>query len=159
MKLSNFGIIVQARTGSKRLPGKVFKRIGNKTILEHIASSLKKENLLHKTIIATTKLKRDNKIVYWCKKNKIKFFCGNNLNVLDRYYKCASKYKLKNIIRLTADNPFVNVSSIRKLIKHHLKNNFDYTSSIDFLPVGIGTEIFSYGVLEKSFNEGKKKTS
>ena len=112
---NKFGIIIQARTGSKRLPNKVVYKIGNKTLLDHRISSLKKEKLHKKIIIATTTLKKDIKIIEWCKTNKIKFFSGSHLNVLDRYYKCALKYKLKNIIRFTGDNPFVDPLYIDKL--------------------------------------------
>ena len=122
---SKFGIIIQARTGSKRLPNIVFFKIGNKTLLDHIIKSLRKEKIDKNAIIATSKLKNDIKIVKWCKKSKVKFFSGNHLNVLDRFYRCALKYKLKNIVRLTADNPFVDVKSIVHLLQFHEKNKFD----------------------------------
>ncbi len=74
MRLNNLGIVIQARTGSKRLPNKLFYKIGNKTILEHIIYSLKKTKLLKNTIVATTNLNQDKKIVNFCKKKKIKIF-------------------------------------------------------------------------------------
>jgi len=157
MILNKFGIIIQARTGSKRLPNKVFYKIGNKTLLAHIASALKKEKLGKKIIIATTTLKKDIKIIDWCKANKIKFFSGSHLNVLDRYYKCALKYKFKNIVRFTADNPFVDTKSIISLLKHHEKNKLDYTSSLPILPKGVGTEVFTISALRQSYLRGKKK--
>ena len=153
---NKFGIIIQARTGSRRLPNKVFYKIGKKTLLDHIVSALKKEKLHNKIIIATTNLKKDIKIIEWCKKNKIKFFSGSHLNVLDRYYKCALKYKLKNIIRFTADNPFVNTKSIISLLEYHEKNKLDYTSSLPILPKGVGTEVFTISALRQSYLHGKK---
>ena len=154
---NKFGIIIQARTGSKRLPNKVFHKIGNKTLLDHIVSALKKEKLHNKIIIATTNLKKDIKIIEWSKKNKIKFFSGSHLNVLDRFYKCALKYKLKNIVRFTADNPFVDTKSIMQLLKYHEKNKLDYSSTLPILPKGVGTEVFTISALKLSYLRGNKK--
>ena len=43
---SKLAIIIQARTNSKRLLEKVLKKIGNKTVLEHLITRLKKLNLI-----------------------------------------------------------------------------------------------------------------
>ena len=71
----NFGIIIQARTGSKRFPNKILKKINNNyNVLEffitRILNQFDKKNLL----IATTKLKRDRKIINISKKFKINIF-------------------------------------------------------------------------------------
>ena len=55
-------IILQARLGSKRLPGKVLKKINGKTILEYVIKRLKKTKLSKNIIIATTKRDEDQKI-------------------------------------------------------------------------------------------------
>ncbi len=157
MKLNNLGIVIQARTGSKRLPNKLFYKIGNKTILEHIFYSLKKAKLLKNTIVATTNLNQDKKIVNFCKKKKLKYFCGNKNNVLDRYYKCSLKFKFNDIVRLTADNPFANIDSIKKLANFHIMNKFDYSTTLPVLPIGTGIEIFSKSALKKSFINAKSK--
>ena len=53
----NVGIIVQARCGSSRLPGKVLLKIGKISLLEHVIKRLKKIRNKKKIIIATTKKK------------------------------------------------------------------------------------------------------
>jgi len=64
-------IIIQARTSSKRLPGKVLMKINNKTILERVINLIKKIKVKKKIYIVTSKLKNDNKIVEIAKKSKI----------------------------------------------------------------------------------------
>jgi len=152
-----YGIIIQARTGSKRLPNKIFLKIGSKTILQHIVFSLKKNNLLNKAVIATTKKKEDRPIINFCKRNNIKCFTGNSSNVLKRFYLCNKKFQFKNIIRLTADNPFINIYFLKKLIKYHINSNYEYTTSMESLPIGMGSEIFSERALKKSYFKAKKK--
>lgn len=153
----NYGIFIQVRTGSKRLPRKAFLKIGNKTILEHIIYSLKVNKLLDKSVIATTSKSEDKSIVNFCKKKNINYFVGSSSNVLKRFYLCNKKYKFQNIVRLTADNPFININFLKRLINFHLKSKYDYSSSMRDLPVGMGSEIFTADALNLSFLKAKKK--
>ena len=54
--------IIQARMGSTRLPGKVMKKIMNKTIIEILLHRLSHSCLFSKIVIATTKNKEDTKL-------------------------------------------------------------------------------------------------
>ena len=153
------GFIIQARMGSKRLPGKSIKKINNTPILIKIIRSLKRKkkfkNIL--IIVATTKLKIDDIIVKLSLKENVIIFRGSHHNVLERYFLAAKKYKLRNIIRLTSDNPYVDTLFLEKLIKSHLKNKNDYTSSKEMLPIGMGAEILTFGSLKKVYKFSKSK--
>jgi len=153
----NIGIVIQARMGSSRLPGKVLKKIGNKNLLEHILYRLTKLTHVTKTVIATSTLKRDDIIVSFCKKNQINFFRGSEEDVLERYYLCAKLNNFNHIVRLTGDNPFIDIPSLNNLIKQHMKTNADYSRSFNSLPKGVGAEIFTFNALEKSYLNGKKR--
>ena len=62
---------------------------------------------INKIIIATTVNSIDNLIVNYVKKEKnIIIYRGDELNVLDRFYRAASANSLSYILRVTADNPF-----------------------------------------------------
>lgn len=156
---SKYGFIIQARMGSKRLPGKSLKKIKKKPILGWIINSLKKDTIFRnkKIIVATTNLEIDNVITRYSQNQNIIVFRGNEKNVLKRYYECAVKFKLDNIVRLTSDNPFVNTHYLKKLLKSHLNNKFDYTSTKENLPIGIGAEIISFKALKKSYEKSKSK--
>ena len=151
------GIILQARMGSTRLPGKVLSQIGTKNLLEHILFRLSKLNHTVKLIIATSELNKDNAIEDFCKKNQIECFRGSELNVLERYYLCAKENKLEHIIRLTGDNPFTDIVELDNLINLHLSTNADYSRSFSSLPKGVGAEIFTFKALEKSYQYGTKE--
>ena len=84
-KKNKVGIIVQARMGSQRFPGKVMNKIKNKPILFYILQQIKKSTLYDKVIIATS-IKKENDIIRnFCKKNKITCFSGSENNLVNRY--------------------------------------------------------------------------
>ena len=64
-------IIIQARFSSKRLRGKVLKKIEGKPLLEYMVQSINKLRHKHKLIIATSLSRSDDKVVIFCKKHNI----------------------------------------------------------------------------------------
>jgi|TARA_B100001971_G_scaffold214448_1_gene252000 spore coat polysaccharide biosynthesis protein SpsF len=145
-------IILQARLDSKRLPGKVLMKINGKTILEYTIKRLKKTSLSKNIIVATTKRDEDQKIIKVAKKMNCYTFRGSSNNVLDRYYKAASYYKVKNIARVCSDSPLIDPNIIDEVYFFYLKNNYDYVSNKIFpsYPVGMGVEILNFQSLKKA---------
>lgn len=151
------GIIIQARMGSTRLPEKVLKKIQDKNLLEHILFRLSKLEHSVQVVIATSILEKDDAIEFFCKKSNIRFFRGSESNVLERYYMCAKENNFKQIVRLTGDNPFLDVEELDNLIELHIKTNADYSRSFASLPKGVGAEIFTFEALELSYKNGFKE--
>ena len=145
-------IILQARLGSKRLPSKVLKKINGKTILEYVINRLKKTKLSNNIIVATTNREEDKKIIKVAKKTNCHTFRGSKNNVLNRYYKAAVHYKVKNIVRICSDSPLIDPKIINKVYFFYLKNNYDYISNKIFpsYPIGMGVEILNFQSLKKA---------
>ena len=156
MTQDKIGIIIQARMGSSRLPGKILKPLGDKLLLEYITSCLQFLKTDVKVVIATSNHQADDIVEKFCKDRDIECFRGSENNVLERYYLCAEKYKFSQITRLTGDNPFCDIEELDNLIELHLESNSDYTSSFEVLPIGVGAEIFTFKALAKSYLEGKE---
>jgi len=142
--------------GSSRLPGKVLKHIGDKPLLAHITARL--SHLRNKTsvVVATSDLDRDTPIYDWCMQSNLECFRGSEDDVLDRYFSCTIKFHFDVIVRLTADNPFVDIVELDRLIDLHIKSENDYTHSFGMLPIGLGAEVFSLSALRRSHLEGKE---
>ena len=151
----SIGIIIQARTGSTRLPAKVLKILVDKNLLEHIIFRLSFLQEDVKVIIATSTLGKDDVIEKFCKTHNISCFRGSETNVLERYYFCAKENGFDHIVRLTGDNPFIDVEELDNLIRLHLKSKADYSRSFSVLPKGVGSEIFAFSALEKSYQYGE----
>ena len=150
---NQFGIIIQARTSSKRLFGKVLSKIANKTIIEIIIKRLKKSKKVKEIIIATTKSKKDDQIVKLAKNLNVKYFRGSENNVLKRYYFAAKKFGIKNIVRVTSDCPFIDSEILDNLVSLYKENLVDYASNIinPTFPDGLDIEIISFDLLKERY--------
>ena len=139
------------------MPGKVIKYYKNYNILNILIERIKKIKQIGKIIVATTKLKSDQKIVNFCKNNKILFFKGSEKDVLERYYETAKKFKLKNIIRLTSDCPLIDPDMLEKMINNFNKYKIDfYSNTVPHpckFPDGSDIEIFNFKTLKKTHNK------
>jgi len=123
------GIIIQARSGSTRLPNKmILPFYKEKGVLELLLEKITLEFPEKQIILATTTNLNDNKLVNIANKFKINIFRGSEDNVLDRFIKAAEKYSFSNIIRVCADNPFLDIPHIHILIDEIETNQWDYVS-------------------------------
>ena len=151
------GAIIFARSTSTRLPSKVLIPIQNYTILEHIINRVKKSNLLEKIIVATTTNSEDDELVKIIQTNRVDFFRGSELDVLDRCYKAAKKYSLDPVIRITGDDPIKDPSIIDQAIKIYKENNEKYDLICNTMkptfPEGLDVELIPFKTLEKVWNK------
>jgi spore coat polysaccharide biosynthesis protein SpsF len=155
-------VIIQARMGSTRLPGKVLRKIEDKTVLGHIVDFLKNAKNIDKIIIATTNLPEDNEIEKTSKNHKVDCFRGDSKNVLKRYYECAKMYKADIVIRLTGDNPMIDSTLIDSIIKECKKEKYDYISNVidKSYPIGYSTcEGFNFNLLSNLFKNQQDSDS
>lgn len=159
-------IIIQARTGSTRLPNKILLPFyKNKTILDIICERLSKNKYLIPICIATTNNSNDDILYNKYKDDKNIFtYRGDENNVLSRFIDCAEYFNKKTIIRVCSDNPLISLKYMENLIDNYIKNNKDYMSySIDGKKccmkshIGIFSEIVSLNSLKKVIVKTKEK--
>ena len=152
------GIILQARMGSTRLPGKVLKLLAGKPMIQWIIERLQTCQKADILILATSTLDQDQPLVNLSEELGISVFRGFESDVLDRYYKCALAYYLDDIIRATGDNPFIDPEECDRLVDFYFSRQLDYatisTAPENGYPIGVGVEIFSFAALKKSWQEG-----
>jgi len=149
--------IIQARMDSSRLRGKVLMKLNSETSLECLINQLGYSKFLNCKVIATSTNKEDDDIYNLAKTKGYEIFRGSNLDVLDRFYQCAKKYKMKTIVRITADDPLIDPQIVDEVIQIFEEGNFDYVSNcqIRTFPFGTETEVFTFGALEKAWNDTK----
>jgi spore coat polysaccharide biosynthesis protein SpsF len=140
--------------GSSRLPGKVLLPVGARPLLGHVVGRLSALRNAATIVVATSTEAADDAIASWCAREGVSCFRGSELDVLDRYYRCAKQHGFDSVVRLTADNPFTDIAELDRLIDLHREQDNDFTQSFATLPVGVGAEIFTFAALERSHREG-----
>lgn len=143
--------------GSSRLPGKILMPLRGKPMLALIVERLKASRRPETVIVATSSAPRDSAAAALAESLGVPVFRGSELDVLDRYYRCAAEHGLSTIVRATADNPFVDPEECDRLLELHETGVFDYACAFpEFgsgLPVGVGLEVFTFAALERSWRE------
>lgn len=150
-------VIIQARMGSTRLPGKVLKDIVGKPLLSHVVERVLAIQRVDQVIVATTTKEQDNSIVTLCTQLGVSCFRGSEEDVLDRYYQAAKWIGADVIVRITADCPLIDPVVSEKVVDAYLRGGCDYASNSlkRTYPDGLDTEVFSFEALEKAWREAK----
>jgi glutamate-1-semialdehyde 2,1-aminomutase len=150
--------VIQARYNSTRFPGKVVKKINNKTILEILIRRLSRSKHITKIIVACSNNRNDKAIVTICRKLGVNYFIGSENDVLNRFYHAAKKYRGINILRITADCPLIDPNIVDDVIRNFFLKNVDYASNVNppTFPDGLDVEVFKFKVLKKAYMNAKK---
>ncbi len=150
-------VIIQARVGSTRLPNKVLLKVLDKTILEYVITRVKQAKQVDRVLVATTTNKSDSRIVNLAKKLGVDIYCGSENDLLDRFFQTAKLFKIKNIVRITADCPLIDPDIIDRVINLYFKSKVDYCSNIlkRSFPVGLDVEIFSFDALRSAWEKAR----
>lgn len=144
---SRTGIILQARLGSTRLPGKVLAPIAGRTILDHCITRLGTSGL--PVIVATTEQAEDDAVVRAAGKLGVPVFRGAEHDVLSRFIGAARAYGLTEIVRATADNPLVDAAGVTRAMAFRQRVGADHVIECG-MPIGTAVEALSLDALERA---------
>lgn len=123
---TKFKVIIQARMGSSRLPGKVMKKVLNKPLIGYLIERLERAQFLEDIIVATSLKPKDDLICDYLKTTKAEIFRGSEKDVLDRYYQAARLYGAEVIVRITADCPLILPELVDRACKVFIEKKPDY---------------------------------
>lgn len=150
-RLLNIVTVIQARTGSGRLPGKVLLEAAGKTMLEHMIERVNRAHLKGRIVVATTNERNDDVIEQLCRRIEVDCFRGSTGDLVQRHFLAAVKYSADVVVKIPSDCPLINPAIIDKTIDHFVKNrlNYDYVSNLHppTYPDGNDVEVFSFNAL------------
>ena len=153
-------IISQARMTSSRLPGKIFKKINRKSLLQYHIERLQKTGF--DIAIATTTNATDDVVADFAAKQTIACHRGSENNVLSRFYQTAIKFNYDIIVRVTSDCPLIDQHLIRNAVEKYMQfnnPNLYISNSIErTFARGFDFEIFSFQLLEDAFKNATDKS-
>ncbi len=143
-------VIIQARTGSTRLPGKAMLDICGKKAIEHVIERAKHIKVAD-CFVAAIPENENTEFVNIFFKHGLNVFEGNELNLIDRFYHAGKKYNAGIIVRLTGDNLFMHPEFCNYALKKIVNENADYVNILG-APIGTGVDVFTFDALERAYN-------
>lgn len=152
----NTVVIIQARMGSSRLPGKILKPLGDTDVLSYDVARCRAIEGVSEVIVATSTLPQDDAIAKWCVDHQVAYFRGSEDNVLDRYVQCAKLYEPDYVIRVTSDCPFVDYEMASEMVGLMAQERKDVMLLAGDLPRGLAVEIIAYLALLKIHEIGQE---
>jgi len=124
--------VVQARTGSTRLPGKVLLPLGGKTILEQMLARVRRARLCGTVVVATTYEPADDAIEALARRVAVCCYRGDPLDLLDRHYQVGRALDADLVVKIPSDCPLIDPAIIDRVIGSCLDGHgrYDYLSNL-----------------------------
>jgi len=157
----NTVIVVQARTSSSRLPGKVLLPVLGKSLLYRMIGRLRMIRHEVLIVIATSEESADDIIEQEAALIGVPCFRGSLNNLLDRHYQAAKKYNAGTVLKIPSDCPLIDARIIDQVLDFYFAHpgQFDYVSNLHpaTFPDGNDVEIMTMDCLEKTWREATRQ--
>lgn len=162
-------IVVQARLGSTRLPGKNLLPLGGQPMLVVLLGRLLRCARANVVVVATTKLARDDALVEVARR-LCPVFRGPEDDVLRRYFGAGvdvderqdglyARPKYDVIVRITADCPFADPDVVDAMIDEFQRRlGLQYLSNCHperTVPRGFDVEVLTFAALTRAHREAE----
>lgn len=134
--------VVQARTGSSRLPGKVLMELGGRPMLAFMLDRLT-ALAVDEIVVATSGLARDDAVADIATGAGIAVVRGSETDVLDRFAAVLAVHPADHVVRLTADCPLTDPAIVAAVVARHVEGDADYTCNVlpRSFPKGLDVEV------------------
>ncbi len=152
--------IVQARTSSSRLPGKVLLPIGGKPMILYQLERLRRCQRLDRLVLATSGDSSDDALSDLVNAAGFTVFRGDLLDVLERFRACAAFERATTVVRLTGDCPLSDPALVDELVEAFAEGGWDYLANCAddqqlTVPDGFDAEVFRAELLERAAREAR----
>ena len=154
--------IIQARTGSSRLPGKVLLPLLGEPLLTRVVRRVCLADRLDKVVVATTTQPADDAIVSLAEREGWPVERGSETDLLNRYVQAARRHRADVVVRITSDCPLIDPRLIDDTVARFERGRCDYASnSLEprTYPRGLDVEVVAAEALERAWREDRDPAS
>jgi spore coat polysaccharide biosynthesis protein SpsF len=154
-------VVVQARMGSTRLPGKVLLPLAGRPLLERMLERVRAARHPFDLCVATTPAAEDAPIVALCERLGVRAFRGHPSDLLDRHLEAAREADADVVVKIPSDCPLIDPGVIDRVL-----GAFDAAEpgSVDFVtnlhpptwPDGNDVEVMTRQALEAAHGEATR---
>ena len=147
--------VIQARTGSTRLPGKVLMPLAGKPLLTRMVERVLATKHADTVVVATTTLPKDDTVVEICNAEGFNVFRGDPENLLDRHYQAALQYGADAVVKIPSDCPLIDPAVIDKVLSFYKDHaaEYDFVSNLHpaTYPDGNDVEVMNIATLKTAW--------
>jgi spore coat polysaccharide biosynthesis protein SpsF len=148
-------VIVQARLGSSRLPGKVLRELAGRTVLRRVLERCAAIQDVDMVCCAIPSSPPNDALAEEAVRCGAVVTCGSESDVLDRYYRAALELKADWIMRVTSDCPLLDPEVATQVLRLVTVEGADYAcnNAPPTWPHGLDCEAFRFEWLQRAANE------
>jgi len=151
-------VVVQARTGSSRLPGKVMLPVAGAPVILRQLERVLAARFVRGLVVATTERPEDDALACLVQRHGVSVFRGHETDLLDRHYRAALSLGADAVAKIPSDCPLIDPGAI-----DHVLAAFTAGSDLDYAgnlhpaswPDGNDVEVMTLGALEQAWREAR----
>src|SRR5512145_1583546 len=151
-------VVVQARTGSSRLPGKVLLPLAGRSVLEQQIDRIRCARTPFDLVVATTTSPDDDAIEASCRRIDVACFRGHPTDLLDRHYRAAVRFGAEAVVKIPSDCPAIDPAVIDRVLGCFLSGGFDFVSNLHpaSWPDGMDVEAMTLEALRAAHSDARR---
>ncbi len=168
--------VVQARTGSTRLPGKVLLPVAGQPLLARMLQRVRAARTLTDVVVATTTDPADQPVRQVCRQEGVRWVDGHPTDLLDRHYQAALACGLTEspqggagdaaagqpgdvVVKIPSDCPLIDPAVIDQVLDVYLRQprRWDFVSNLHpaSWPDGNDVEVMPMAALAVAWREAR----
>ena len=153
-------VVVQARTGSSRLPGKVMLPLGGRPLLRRMLDRVVAAHLIDDVVVATTRFEADEPIRAVAREAGVPCVAGDPLDLLDRHLEAARATGADVVVKIPSDCPLIDPRVIDAVVGFFRKHGGRHDLVSNLLPPswpdGNDVEVMRRDALELAWREADR---
>lgn len=153
-------VVVQARTGSTRLPNKVLLPLAGAPLLVRMTERLRAAKTPFELVVATTTDAADDPIAALCEANDLRVFRGHPTDLLDRHLRAAETVDADVVVKIPSDCPLIDPACVDRVLAffHETRGQLDFVSNLHpaSWPDGNDVEVMPIDLVRLAHREARK---
>jgi spore coat polysaccharide biosynthesis protein SpsF len=159
-------VVVQARTGSTRLPGKILMLLAGRPLLQRMIERVRAAETPFDVVVATTTAAEDDAVVDLCRAADVACFRGHPEDLLDRHVQAARAARADVVVKIPSDCPLIDPRVIDRVLSFFGERGafsqnaarLDFVSNLHpaTYPDGNDVEVMPLSALETAWREARR---
>lgn len=153
-------LVVPARLGSSRLPGKVLMPLAGAPLLARLVERLRAARTDFTLVVATTTLAEDAPIRSLCRRLGVFCTSGHPTDLLDRHYQAGRAHGADVVVKVPSNCPLIDPSVVDRVVSAFLGGSkpYDFVSNLHpaTYPDGNDVEVMTFDALATAWRDGRR---